>query len=55
LIEMLGDQRWPVRANAAQALGMIGDRSARSALEKLRTDPNEQVRGAAESALLQLP
>jgi HEAT repeat protein len=44
-----------VRANAAQALGMIGDPAALPALEALRDDPNEQVKGAAASALTRLP
>ena len=51
LVAMLDDERWEVRANAVQALGAIGDRSALADVERLLEDPNPQVRGAAESAL----
>ena len=52
---MLGDAAWEVRANAVQALGMIGDPSARAALERAaRDDPNGDVRSTAERALEKL-
>ena len=51
---MLEDEEWEVRANAAQALGMIGDRSARSALEGALEDASDGVRFAAQRALKRL-
>jgi len=54
LASMLDDERWEVRANAVQGLGMIGDPSARLSVEPLTDDPNSMVRQAADSALAKL-
>ena len=56
LVGLLEDGAWAVRANAAQALGMIGDPAVRSHLENLPKDPDQhqQVRLAAELALEKL-
>ena len=54
LVSMLDDDRWDVRANAVQAIGMIGDRSARASVEPLTDDPNSIVRQAADAALEKL-
>ena len=54
LVSMLDDERWEVRANAVQAIGMIGDSSARGAVEPLTDDPNSMVRDAADAALAKL-
>lgn len=52
---VLEDKDATVRLYAAEALGRIGDEAARSLLEKVhRSDPNVNVRYAAEQALLRL-
>ena len=50
---MLQEEKWPTRENAAAALGAMGRkaRGAVPALERLRDDPNDQVRQAVEEAL----
>ena len=45
------DSSWQVRANAAQSLGMIGDRSAATALKAALDDEDERVRTTAQNAL----
>ena len=56
MVKLLEDDEWSVRANAAQALGMIGDPAARPHLETLPgdIDQHQQVQVAAEQALEKL-
>ena len=54
LVGMLDDESWEVRANAVQALGMIGDSAARVSVEPLTDDPNSMVRQVAEATLEKL-
>lgn len=54
IVEATGDNSWPVRAQAANALGMIGDVSTVSALENLATDQEWWVRLNACRALINI-
>ncbi len=49
------DAAWEVRAEAARALGSMGDPERLPALEVARGDPNEFVRAAASQAILGSP
>jgi HEAT repeat protein len=53
---LAGDAAPRVRAQAAQALGRIGDARARAALQQAAADPGQpsDVRAAARAALSQL-
>ncbi|HYG59039.1 MAG TPA: HEAT repeat domain-containing protein [Symbiobacteriaceae bacterium] len=51
LVSLLGHEKPLVRASAVMALGMIGDGSARSAVEALRDDPAPEVRNEVRRAL----
>ena len=48
LIAALKDPEWKVRLNALEALTMIGDLSAKAAMEELLDDPVEEVRKVAK-------
>jgi HEAT repeat protein len=48
---LLGDPDQDLRRSAAEALGQLGDAHSRSALQRVRSDADPGVRGAAERAL----
>jgi hypothetical protein len=54
LLRLLAHENPTVRGDAANVLGIIGDRSAREALEKLRDDANPSVREIALEALAEI-
>jgi HEAT repeat protein len=54
IVKLLAHENPTVRGDAANVLGIIGDRSAREALEKLRDDANPAVREAALEALAEI-
>lgn len=54
LLEALGSESWNVRYYAVTALGRIGAKEARSAIEARRNDPNGMVRAGVETALERL-
>lgn len=54
LIGALADDRWPVREQAADVLGLIGDKAAIPVLVEALNDPNAQVRFAVVTALGQI-
>jgi hypothetical protein len=47
----LRDRRWPTRADAVHALGLVRDRTATTMLIRALDDPIEEVRAAAVEAL----
>lgn len=51
ILRLLAHENPTVRGDAANALGIIGDRSAREELEKLRDDANPAVREIVREAL----
>jgi HEAT repeat protein len=51
LFGLIGDENHMVRANAAQAMGMIGDPAARPYLEAARKDEYGVVQDAVKAAL----
>jgi len=52
LLQALGDPAWPVRRQAALALGMLGDRAAGDALARtVKKDAVPEVRGRAAESL----
>jgi HEAT repeat protein len=51
LVEALKDPHYVVREGAADELGELGDRRAKTVLEPLRNDPHQHVRQAVETAL----
>ena len=54
LVSLLGSENPTIRGDAANVLGIIGDRTAREALDGLRHDANAAVREIAEDALAEL-
>jgi hypothetical protein len=54
LQELLQDQRWTIRAMAAQRLGEVGDLRAEAALRAALGDAHRMVRARAAYALMQL-
>ena len=48
---LLGDSDFDLRRAAAEALGQLGDAHSRSALQRVQSDADPGVRGAAERAL----
>lgn len=54
LLRLLAHENPTVRGDAANVLGIIGDRSARDALEKLRDDANPSVREIVLEALAEI-
>ena len=55
LRESLKDTDAKVRKHAADALGKLGAKEARAALEKAQRDPDPDVAGAAGRAVKKLP
>ena len=51
LIALLGHENPTIRGDAANALGIIGDRSVLPALRKLQNDGNPSVREIAQDAV----
>jgi len=51
LVKLLGHENPTIRGDAANALGIIGDTSAREELRKLLKDENPSVREIAQDAL----
>ncbi len=54
LVELLAHENPTIRGDSANALGLIGDPSATSALEEVRNDPNASVREVAGEALREI-
>jgi len=54
LLVLLGNENPTIRGDAANVLGIIGDRSARHALRELQNDANPAVREIAEDALREM-
>lgn len=54
ILRLLAHENPTVRGDAANALGIIGDRSAKAGLERLRDDANPAVREIAREALAEL-
>jgi HEAT repeat protein len=55
LCRLVDDPEWPVREEAARALGVIGDKRACTALLKKLQDINTEVRRASSHALAMIP
>jgi len=51
LLRLLAHENPTIRGDAANVLGIIGDRSAREAVHRLLKDPNAAVREIADEAL----
>ena len=54
LLRLLAHENPTIRGDAANVLGIIGDRSAREALEKLRDDANPMVREIVLEAIAEI-
>ncbi|MHB8846506.1 MAG: HEAT repeat domain-containing protein [Nitrospirota bacterium] len=54
ILRLLAHENPTVRGDAANALGIIGDRSAKEGLEKLRHDANPVVREIVQEALAEI-